>query len=95
LKSRSGYTFSISHIPKERNGRANSLAQQASGYDFIAGLFSIETEPALPIIPANRDESDNGKANERPADRESESVTEATGGMLGRESTPQDRNLQE
>jgi hypothetical protein len=95
LKSRSGYTFSISHIPKERNGRANSLAQQASGYDFIAGLFSIETEPALPIIPANRDESDNGKANERPADRESESVTEATGGMLGRESAPQDRNLQE
>jgi ribonuclease HI len=85
-------TFSISHIPRERNGRANSLAQQASRYDIIAGLFSIETEPALPIVPANRDEIDNGKANERPADRESESVTEATGGMLGRESAPHDHN---
>jgi hypothetical protein len=85
-------TFSISHIPRERNGRANLLAQQALGYDIIAGFFSIETEPALPIVPANRDEIDNGKANERPADRESESVTEATGGMLGRESAPQDRN---
>jgi hypothetical protein len=47
---------------------------------------------ALPIVPANRDEADDGKANERPADQGIELVIETMGGILGGESAPQDRN---
>jgi hypothetical protein len=32
-------TFSIKHIPREENGRANRLAQQASGYVVSQGVF--------------------------------------------------------
>jgi ribonuclease HI len=32
-------TFSIKHIPREENGRANQLAQQASGYVVSQGVF--------------------------------------------------------
>jgi hypothetical protein len=43
---------------------------------------------ALPIVPANRDEADDGKANERPADQGIELVIETMGGILGGESAP-------
>jgi hypothetical protein len=32
-------TFSIKHIPREENSRANRLAQQASGYVVSQGVF--------------------------------------------------------
>jgi hypothetical protein len=33
--------FSIKHIPREENSRANRLAQQASGYVVSQGVFWI------------------------------------------------------
>ena len=32
-------TFTIHHIPREENSRANCLAQQASGYHISKGIF--------------------------------------------------------
>jgi ribonuclease HI len=49
--------FCISHIPREKNKRANSLAQQASGYNVVDGMFSIETNPAVQDRRANIDGS--------------------------------------
>jgi ribonuclease HI len=34
--------FSISHIPRESNWRAIYLAQQASGYNVVKGMFIIK-----------------------------------------------------
>jgi hypothetical protein len=34
-------TFSIKHIPRQENSRANRLAQQASGYVVSRGVFSV------------------------------------------------------
>jgi hypothetical protein len=34
-------TFSIKHIPREENSRANWLAQQAPGYVVSQGVFSV------------------------------------------------------
>jgi hypothetical protein len=34
-------TFSIKHIPQEKNSRANRLAQQASGYVVSQGVFWV------------------------------------------------------
>jgi hypothetical protein len=34
-------TFSIKHIPREENGRANRSAQQASGYIVSQGVFWV------------------------------------------------------
>ena len=31
--------FVIKHIPREENGKANALAQQASGYDVTKKIF--------------------------------------------------------
>jgi hypothetical protein len=39
--------FCISHIPRERNRRANCLAQQASDYNVVDGIFIIEANPAV------------------------------------------------
>jgi hypothetical protein len=36
--------FRITHIPRERNGKANALAQQASGYE-ITRVFAIKGRP--------------------------------------------------
>src|ERR1041385_1713710 len=38
-------TFTISHIPREENSRANYLAQQASGYNVNRGKFLILEKP--------------------------------------------------
>jgi ribonuclease HI len=40
-------TFTIFHIPREENSRANSLAQQASGYHINRGRFFILEKPML------------------------------------------------
>jgi hypothetical protein len=34
-------TFSIEHIPREENSKANRLAQQASGYVVTQGVFWV------------------------------------------------------
>jgi ribonuclease HI len=34
--------FSIKHVPREENSRANRLAQQASGYIVINGFFGLQ-----------------------------------------------------
>jgi hypothetical protein len=69
--------FSINHVPRERNSRANSLAQRASGYNIIVGLFSIEARPMLPIDLACKDGTAGGEVNEGPIDQERELVKEA------------------
>ena len=38
-------TFTIHHIPREENSRANCLAQQASGYHISKGMFFIIDKP--------------------------------------------------
>ena len=38
-------TFTINHIPREENSRANCLAQQASGYNVSKGKFFILERP--------------------------------------------------
>jgi hypothetical protein len=35
------HTFSIKHIPREENSRANRLAQQTSGYVVTQGVFWV------------------------------------------------------
>jgi hypothetical protein len=41
-------TFSIKHIPREENRKANLLAQQASGYMVMRGVFSVIEESMVP-----------------------------------------------
>jgi hypothetical protein len=51
-------TFSIKHIPREENSKANQLAQQASGYVVTQGVFWI----TLVCLVENRYElRSNGK----------------------------------
>jgi hypothetical protein len=38
---------SLGHIPREANGRANKLVQQASGYDIQRGIFEVKQRPTL------------------------------------------------
>src|SRR3954462_12236055 len=48
-------TFTISHIPREENSRANSLARQASGYHINRGkLFILER----PMLVTSKDETE-------------------------------------
>jgi ribonuclease HI len=42
-------TFTIHHIPREENSRANYLAQQASGYYISKGKFFILQKPMLDV----------------------------------------------
>ena len=46
--------FVIRHLPKEENGQANALAQQASGYSVRKGKFNIrkprQTETELQVL---------------------------------------------
>jgi hypothetical protein len=42
-----GLYFSIRHIARHDNSRANDLAQQASGYNVKRGIFLILEEPML------------------------------------------------
>src|SRR4051812_26937758 len=48
-------TFTISHIPREENSRANVLAQQASGYHINRGKFFILERP---MLVASKDETE-------------------------------------
>ncbi len=43
--------FSIRHIARRDNSRANDLAQQASGYNVKRGVFLILEEPVLDFKP--------------------------------------------
>jgi hypothetical protein len=42
--------FHISHIPRERNERANTLAQQASRYEVRRELFMIKEKPMITLV---------------------------------------------
>ena len=48
-------TFTISHIPREENSRANCLAQQASGYQISREKFFILEKPMLDVVNSNVD----------------------------------------
>ena len=48
-------TFTIGHIPREENSRANCLAQQASGYQISRGKFFILEKPMLDVVNSNAD----------------------------------------
>jgi hypothetical protein len=39
-------SFCIYHIPREKNKRANTLAQRASGYEVTIGVFIVKEKPA-------------------------------------------------
>jgi hypothetical protein len=43
-------TFTIQHIPREENSRANCLAQQASGYQISRGKFFILERPLFSVL---------------------------------------------
>jgi hypothetical protein len=43
-------TFTIYHIPREENSRANCLAQQASGYYISKGKNCILQRPMLAVL---------------------------------------------
>jgi hypothetical protein len=47
-------TFSIKHIPREENNRANRLAQQASGYIISQGIFWVASVGLVEHIYALR-----------------------------------------
>jgi hypothetical protein len=53
-------TFCITHIPKERNERANRLAQQASGYEVSEGMFLVKPWPMSWCTPNLESESTKG-----------------------------------
>jgi hypothetical protein len=44
--------FSINHVPREVNVRANMIAQQASVYDVKKGTFKIKGEPGYSDVMA-------------------------------------------
>jgi hypothetical protein len=44
--------FSINHVPREVNVRANMIAQQASVYDVKKGKFKIKGEPGYSDVMA-------------------------------------------
>jgi len=46
-------TFTIHHIPREENFRANGLAQQASGYQVSRGKFFILKRSMLTIVESS------------------------------------------
>ena len=48
-------TFTISHISREENFRANHLAQQASGYQVTSGKFLIIEKPMLAVVESETD----------------------------------------
>jgi len=48
-------TFTISHISREENFRANHLAQQASSYQVTSGKFLIIEKPMLAVVESETD----------------------------------------
>jgi ribonuclease HI len=50
-------TFCISHIAREKNGVANRLAQQASGYEIAEGRFWVKERPTPLCVFACGNES--------------------------------------
>jgi ribonuclease HI len=58
-------SFSISHVPRGRNERANTLAEQAFGHNITRGLFSTKDRLALSNICTCNDEWASGKLGER------------------------------
>jgi ribonuclease HI len=46
-------TFHINYIPREKNKEANTLAQQASGYEVKRGLFVIRSAPMNALTDGN------------------------------------------
>jgi hypothetical protein len=53
-------TFCITHIPRERNERANELAQQPSEYEVSKGMFLIKPGPMSWCMPDLENESVGG-----------------------------------
>jgi hypothetical protein len=53
-------TFCITHIPRERNERANELAQQASGYEVLKGMLLIKPGPMSWCMPDPENELAGG-----------------------------------
>jgi hypothetical protein len=39
--------FHIHHVPRERNRKANALAQRASRYEVTEGLFMVKATPVI------------------------------------------------
>jgi hypothetical protein len=56
--------FSISHIPREENEWANTLAQQASGHIVMSGLFSTKDRSALSNAYIHDNRSASGRIGE-------------------------------
>jgi hypothetical protein len=55
--------FSMSHVTREDNARANTLAQQASRYDVICGRFEVKRRPtSFDVMHGDVSESVSGDA---------------------------------
>jgi hypothetical protein len=70
-----GIFFCIEHVPRERNRRANALAQQASGYEVTTKMLVVMRSPAMRVSDHNNNESANGaqeqqQASVRPIEKE-------------------------
>ena len=53
--------FNIHYVPRLENGKANELAQQASGYNVSKGRFSVNKKPMLEVVEL--DHSDANASN--------------------------------
>jgi hypothetical protein len=89
--------FCITHIPREKNGRANALAQQASGYEITIGVFAIKGKPMLSGAHACDDESirdgsmtGNAGAFKKPTSNRKEELVVDVNEENQVEPTPQD-----
>jgi ribonuclease HI len=70
-------SFHISHVSRENNRKANYLAQQASGYDVLRGVFMVKTKSTVQGTRNNDGESarnharaDQGKKEKGPTSQD-------------------------
>jgi ribonuclease HI len=58
--------FSVGHIPRGSNVRANTLAQQASGYDVRRGKFQVRQRSTMGTVLAMHGVSDESTGGSNP-----------------------------
>jgi hypothetical protein len=60
--------FSIGHISRGENNRANALAQQTSGYDIRRGRFEVKYKPTLCAILAIQEDGGESANSSSPVE---------------------------
>jgi hypothetical protein len=84
-------TFSIKHIPREKNSKANQLAQQASGYVVSQGVFWVASVSLVEHRYALRskgkpilEDSDELRGKEKPILGNAKQLLGNTNQLLGK-----------